>query len=147
MGNLILALLVCLASEASKAVSCLTPNGSLSLGVPGIVEANAGFTLGETSVNPDRACTGLMLDAGVNSSAVRVALGARAFQRYDWPAAAQAALVGYFRHTERSGGLRGERCLALEGGYGVLLTMLRVGAGVCPDTGSPLFVMQFGGFL
>ena len=148
IASLLPALILVVAVQASTAIagSCLTPNGSLSLGVPGLLEASAGLTIGTATANQTKSCTGVMLDAGANLAASRLAFGMRTFQRYDWPAAAQVNAFTYLRHSDRNGGIPGQRCHGIEAGYGAFMTMLRLGVARCPDTGSNLLLLHFGGF-
>lgn len=147
---LALLLLCSIGSRAAAATEvdtfCATPNFSLAAGYPGGLEASAGVTLGQARVNPTQSCFGLMLDVGANVQAAKAAVGLRTFQRYDWPVAAQVDVFVYQAYPGTSG-FPGARCYGLEAGFGVLMTMLRLGAGRCPDEGRPFVLGQFGLFI
>lgn len=148
-ARLAILLSCCLGSGAATAATsgsvCLTPHAALSLGYPGGPEVNTGVTLGHARVNAMQSCSGLMLDVGSNLQAARAAVGLRTFQRYDWPVAAQVDAFYYHGYRDDSA-FPGRRCGGLEAGYGVLMSMLRLGVGRCPGEGRTFGVLHLGFF-
>lgn len=134
-----------LLSVASTAYgdACFTNNWSLFLGNPGIVELNAGFTSGETRVNPDMSCTGMMVDLGLTGGGIRAAAGYRAFQRYDLPRAFQYSAFIYQKYPG-SNLFFGGTCVGFEAGESVYFIMARLGVGVCSERKLPIITANLG---
>jgi len=131
----------------ANAELCLTPHGYLSLGYPGIAEANMGITVGDVIVpgNSQSHCFGAMFDLGINSGSLRVAAGIRSFQR-EWTVAAQLDVFVY-EGFKGSSAFPGGRCVGVEGGLAVMLPMVRIGIGKCRDWDLPLVLAHFGVFI
>jgi hypothetical protein len=131
------------AASSAHGESCFTNNWSLFLGNPGIVELNAGFTVGETNVNPDMSCKGVMADLGLTSGGFRAAAGYRAFQRYDVPYAFQYNAFIYQKYPG-SNLFFGGTCAGLEAGQSLFLIMARLGVGMCSERSLPIVTINLG---
>lgn len=131
------------AASAAHGESCFTNNWSLFLGNPGIVELNAGFTSGETNVNPNMSCKGMMVDLGLTSGGFRAAAGYRAFKRYDVPHAFQYNAFIYQKYP-RSHLFFGGTCAGFEAGYSIYLIMARLGLGMCSKRSLPIVTVNLG---
>jgi hypothetical protein len=137
--------LILTGSENARAESCFTPNASVSLGYPSVIEANAGFTAGSAHVNPQSSCAGAMFDLGVSAGGARAAVGYRGFQRYDWPSAEQYNAFIYKAYPG-SDYFYGGTCAGVEAGRGGLLMMIRVGLAMCTHRRLPILSANFGLF-
>jgi hypothetical protein len=132
-------------SGNARAESCFTPNASVSLGYPSVIEANVGFTAGSAHVNPQSSCAGGMFDLGVSAGGARAAVGYRGFQRYDWPSAAQYNAFIYKAYPG-SDYFYGGTCGGVEAARGGLLMMMRVGLAMCTQRRLPILSVNFGLF-
>jgi hypothetical protein len=137
--------LILTGSGNARAESCFTPNASVSLGYPSVIEANIGFTAGSAHVNPQSSCAGAMFDLGVSAGGARAAVGYRGFQRHDWPSVEQYNAFIYKAHPG-SDYFYGGTCTGVEAGRGVLLMMIRVGLAMCTQRRLPILSANFGLF-
>ena len=68
------------------------------------------------------------------------------WQRFDMPTAGQLDAFVY-QGFKASSNFSGGRCVGVEGGFGVLMTMFRIGIGKCRDWDLPIVLAHFGVFI